>query len=244
MARNNTNTMDPAQQYQAVTTAQLRPEDVLSGRGGGTNRHPGNVNFRAIVAQNQPIYSRSRKRNKSLIAKNIVRRIRHGGGRFLKLNDTTGLWFDVGDKKATEKASQALREGLAGGITTTGLPNSSSSLDDGTKKSDEESTEREEDTTTVTASDTEDSAKEKGTNVLNDTDPSCEAKEQQQQTLPNDVQKQAQTPPKPAEKQVPTPPKPTEEELLDVPAVLASMKFQTTETNNEQPHHLSALACQ
>ena len=26
----------------------------------------------------------------------------------------TGLWHDVGDKKATEKTSQALREGLAG----------------------------------------------------------------------------------------------------------------------------------
>ena len=31
-------------------------------------------------------------------------------GRFLKLDDESGLWHDVGDKKAREKTSQALRE--------------------------------------------------------------------------------------------------------------------------------------
>jgi len=31
-------------------------------------------------------------------------------GRFLKLDEKTGLWNDVGDKKAREKTSQALRE--------------------------------------------------------------------------------------------------------------------------------------
>jgi len=102
------------QQYGAITTSQLRSEDVLSGRGGGTNRHPGNIHFRSIVAEAQPVYAGSRKRDKSDIAKNIVKKIRDNRGRFLKLNDDTGLWYDVGDYKAREKASQALREGLAG----------------------------------------------------------------------------------------------------------------------------------
>jgi hypothetical protein len=31
-------------------------------------------------------------------------------GRFLKLDDEAGYWHDVGDKKAREKTSQALRE--------------------------------------------------------------------------------------------------------------------------------------
>jgi len=33
-------------------------------------------------------------------------------GRFLSFNSQSGTWYDVGDKKAIEKTSQALREGL------------------------------------------------------------------------------------------------------------------------------------
>ncbi len=42
----------------------------------------------------------------------IVRAIRNGDppGRFLKKDEKTGKWIDVGDKKAAEKTSQALRE--------------------------------------------------------------------------------------------------------------------------------------
>lgn len=42
----------------------------------------------------------------------IVRAIRNGDppGRFLKKDDVTGKWVDIGDKKAAEKTSQALRE--------------------------------------------------------------------------------------------------------------------------------------
>ena len=74
----------------------------------------GNIHFRGIVAQAQPNYIKSRKKNKSSIARDIVQSIRNKNGRFLKFNPVTGLWHDVGDKKATEKTSQALREGLAG----------------------------------------------------------------------------------------------------------------------------------
>ncbi len=46
------------------------------------------------------------------MARVIVRAIRNGDppGRFLKKDATTGKWFDIGDKKAAEKTSQALRE--------------------------------------------------------------------------------------------------------------------------------------
>lgn len=108
----------------------LRPEDVLSGRGGGTNRHPGNIYFRQVVHQAQPEYVKSRKKNKSSIARDIVKSIRNKNGRFLKFHPQLGVWHDVGDKKATEKTSQALREGLAG--STVGVSSSSSgSGDDG-----------------------------------------------------------------------------------------------------------------
>jgi hypothetical protein len=46
------------------------------------------------------------------VARVIVRAIRNGDppGRFIKKNESTGKWYDVGDKKAAEKTSQALRE--------------------------------------------------------------------------------------------------------------------------------------
>lgn len=41
-----------------------------------------------------------------------MRAIRNGDppGRFLRKDDKTGKWIDIGDKKAAEKTSQALRE--------------------------------------------------------------------------------------------------------------------------------------
>jgi hypothetical protein len=86
--------------------------DVLLGRGGGTNRHTGNILFRDLVSEHQPAYVQARKRDKTLIAKSIVAHVRSKNGRFLR--EENGKWVDVGDKKAVEKASQALREGLSG----------------------------------------------------------------------------------------------------------------------------------
>lgn len=46
------------------------------------------------------------------MARVIVRAIRNGDppGRFLRKDEKTGKWVDIGDKKAAEKTSQALRE--------------------------------------------------------------------------------------------------------------------------------------
>lgn len=49
------------------------------------------------------------------ISRSIVEAVRNLNppGRFLEKDLNTGLWFDVGDKKAVEKTSQALRDGAA-----------------------------------------------------------------------------------------------------------------------------------
>jgi len=77
-----------------------------------TNHHKGNKRFRDIVALHRPDYVRAPKIQKPSVARVIVRAIRNGDppGRFLKKDATTGKWFDIGDKKAAEKTSQALRE--------------------------------------------------------------------------------------------------------------------------------------
>jgi len=96
--------------------ASIGPHDVLCGRGGATNNHPGNQRFRAIVAEHMPEYLLARKKEKAHIARRVVRSIQRDGGRFLKRqkDHSTGteVWMEVTDKKATEKTSQALREGL------------------------------------------------------------------------------------------------------------------------------------
>jgi len=86
--------------------------DVMYGRGGGTNHHPGNKRYRKMVESRKVKYVNSKRLDKPLVALEIIRewRAQLPPGRFLKHNDKTGCWDDVGDKKAREKTSQALRE--------------------------------------------------------------------------------------------------------------------------------------
>ncbi|KAL3817626.1 hypothetical protein ACHAXA_011714 [Cyclostephanos tholiformis] len=88
------------------------PNDVLCGRGGGSNNHPGNESFRELVNEVKVPYVNCPKREKPLIARRIVEAVRNQTppGRFL-CKDTKGLWNDIGDGRAREKTSQALREG-------------------------------------------------------------------------------------------------------------------------------------
>jgi hypothetical protein len=99
------------QEHEPIQPSAITANDVLLGRGGGTNRHNGH--FRDLVSEAQPQYVQARKKDKTRIAKSIVAKVRSRNGRFLKL-DVNGLYMDVGDKQATLKTSQALREGLSG----------------------------------------------------------------------------------------------------------------------------------
>lgn len=93
-------------------TSNVNNNDVLCGRGGGTNTQIGNRRFRSLVQEFQPTYLLCRRKEKPLIARTIVLIIRNRGGRFLKKDEGNGMLFEVGDEKAEAKTSQALREGL------------------------------------------------------------------------------------------------------------------------------------
>ena len=71
--------------------------DVLSGRG-GTKNHPGNKYFRELV-------HKQIKQHQKCPTKLIVERIksRNPPGRFLKQDEDTGLWSDIGEKKIFKK---------------------------------------------------------------------------------------------------------------------------------------------
>lgn len=89
------------------------PHDVLCGRGGGTNNHVGNSHWRMLVAANKQLYVTLPKRQKMLLSRSIVNAVRSQNppGRFLQKDNKSELWYDVGDQRAQEKTSQALREG-------------------------------------------------------------------------------------------------------------------------------------
>jgi hypothetical protein len=88
----------------------VEDKDVLSGRGTNTNLHPGNRTFRGLVSKHRKTYLDGVRRDKKALSRAVVNAIRKAGGRFLKKDEKSGLWFEVGDNVAREKSSQALRQ--------------------------------------------------------------------------------------------------------------------------------------
>lgn len=86
--------------------------DVLCGRGGSSNRHVGNMQFRELVAANKKTYVGLTKKQKMMVARQIVDMVRQTKppGRFLAKDSDTGMWYDIGLPRSLEKTSQALRE--------------------------------------------------------------------------------------------------------------------------------------
>ena len=107
-------------------------QDVLLGRGGAINRHPGNQRFRALVAKHKPAFAQTKvRRDKRAIAKCIVNEIHNlqPPGRFLtadgssdvtdRLDDdgvvlhppiTSKVWVRVDADKALSKVMHRLRD--------------------------------------------------------------------------------------------------------------------------------------
>ena len=98
--------------YYNMISKEINLNDVLCGRGGLTNLHVGNKSFRCVVAEYKLEYLKARKNDKKDIARKIVARIKENGGRFLQQRANSDDWSISSDKKAIEKTSQALREGL------------------------------------------------------------------------------------------------------------------------------------
>lgn len=107
--------------YQAWPLTEIanphEANDVLFGRGGKTNHHEGNIRYRGLIDEKyRDIYEKcTTKTQKTNVAMAFIQEWRTGQaqgppGRFLKFNPSTALWEDVGDRRAREKISQALRE--------------------------------------------------------------------------------------------------------------------------------------
>ena len=86
----------------------------MCGRAVGSYQHPGNKNYRALIQDQKLLYnSLTNKFEKRVIYVAIVAAIRADGGRFLQQQPRTGEpWCEIGDKKAVETTSIALRRAL------------------------------------------------------------------------------------------------------------------------------------
>jgi hypothetical protein len=85
--------------------------DILSGRGGKSNHHPGNKRFRQIVAEMKSKYrTTGDKEDKTALSRAIVKYILEMGGRFLKKKTGRHFWTVMTINEARKKTSQALRE--------------------------------------------------------------------------------------------------------------------------------------
>ena len=85
--------------------------DVLCGRGGGSQNHLGNKEYRAVITANKVRYIEAGRNVKSLLVDSIVNavRLQNPPGRFLEKDNDTGLWYDIGDKRAFAKVRVFLR---------------------------------------------------------------------------------------------------------------------------------------
>jgi len=102
--------------------SKIKSNDVLLGRGGGTNGQIGNFRYRNLIRSFKPLYLLCRRKDKPLIARSVVLIIRNRGGRFLIRDERSAeakAFYEVGDEKAEAKTAQALREGLAVRSNTT-----------------------------------------------------------------------------------------------------------------------------
>ena len=90
----------------------------------------GNSHWRMLVAANKQLYITLPKRQKMLLSRSIVNAVRSQNppGRFLQKNGKTKLWVDVGDQRAQEKTSHAMRDVIRNKVTAnTTLASSSTS---------------------------------------------------------------------------------------------------------------------
>jgi hypothetical protein len=103
----------------------VKENDVLCGRGGLSNQHPGNRMFRRVANENKELYQKcDNSSHKHLLVVSIIRAIHHHGGRFVKKHEDS--WVEIAHKEACVKTSQALRESSEPSDTSSTTPSSKS----------------------------------------------------------------------------------------------------------------------
>ena len=129
--RANTQTSEQGQSataHAAAAATSLEPNDVILGRGFRFAWHGGNNAFQALVQSYIPLYDAAkRKTDKSQIVQRIYDKVTTRG-RFVKKDETTGLYFSVEEHIAKEKIGQAIRYKKRRSTDSYARPSSSSPM--------------------------------------------------------------------------------------------------------------------
>lgn len=88
--------------------------DICCGRGKGKWNSPGNRQFKQLVLEYLGEYqSAPSKTAKSKVVESVVREVQARGGRFLRRDETKGLWFEIGPAERRAKVAHCIRDHLA-----------------------------------------------------------------------------------------------------------------------------------
>ena len=106
--------MEDDSKFSAASVEEPHDHDLICGRGGKVNAHPGNRRFRSLVNDRKEAYTRAYgKGEKNAIAQSILQVLfsLNPPGRVLQFDNKNGTYTEVTVKKAMGKTTQALREG-------------------------------------------------------------------------------------------------------------------------------------
>jgi hypothetical protein len=87
--------------------------DVIFGRGGGSNHHPGNKSYLDHIRGLQEEYKKLCNKEKTKFSQKVVEWVHQRGGRFLqrtKEGNNSSCWCEASNDTAREKVSMALRQ--------------------------------------------------------------------------------------------------------------------------------------
>lgn len=99
------------EQHVRLYVDQIQEGDVLCGRGGRSNHHPGNKRYRLVVSEMKAMYRTTDAKNlKTDLSRAIVEHVCNYGGRFVKKDEKQGKYYLLTKAEARRKTSQALRE--------------------------------------------------------------------------------------------------------------------------------------
>ena len=96
--------------------------DICCGRGKGRWNSPGNQRFKQVVQDNLQRYGDApTKADKSRVVESVVTTIQKLGGRFVKKDESSGNWYQIGPRDARSKVAHAIRDHLAASSCKRGL---------------------------------------------------------------------------------------------------------------------------
>jgi hypothetical protein len=106
------NAKDPPQKENSLPSSSLsfvepQPNDVLFGK--GRTKYRGNRNLQRLIENLMGVYEAATKQQKKDLADMAVSKIVSSGGRFLKVDEETQRWKEVGTEEAHKKVAHAFR---------------------------------------------------------------------------------------------------------------------------------------